>query len=409
MDNHSPTDGYDGKEHPETAEPMPSDLHEAYRRIIELSAKQKTLEERCTAAERIVSLCDIHHAAEMAISKARNRFEAAEAALSFLQQRRMPLPWIFLTEHLRHEGKEQKGLVLTAGSTQLPLQMANRVPFGHNYLGMVAECGHPLPLKNAVNLAPDGLPEIRSEGDGAVIAVPIRDGEEVRGIIAVSGPQESVTEQQSYDLLTCVSKALLLKWNNLRQAEYDSLTGLLTQMLLEPIGERELSYALFRRQDLAVVVTDKNGFKQVNDTWGHAAGSKVLGQAYGKMAANLRRSDFFFRYGGDEGCILLPNCDAEGAKIVAERLRKPLSAFSPNEYLAVNHPMLHDGKNSPDIRIDFAYGIATLSELASQEGSSWIQLQGRREMSPIFHELFNLADKRMYDMKRRMKRRAGDQ
>ena len=73
------------------------------------------------------------------------------------------------------------------------------------------------------------------------------------------------------------------------------------------------------------MMLDLDHFKKLNDTYGHAAGDKAL-QRFTTLCCNaLRTVDIFGRWGGEEFVTLLPETDAEGAVIIAERLRKLVS------------------------------------------------------------------------------------
>jgi diguanylate cyclase (GGDEF)-like protein len=71
---------------------------------------------------------------------------------------------------------------------------------------------------------------------------------------------------------------------------------------------------------LTVLVLDLDHFKEVNDTYGHAAGDAVLGEFARRIRIGLREVDVAFRQGGEEFVVLLPETDAYGGAIVAERL-----------------------------------------------------------------------------------------
>jgi diguanylate cyclase (GGDEF)-like protein len=73
------------------------------------------------------------------------------------------------------------------------------------------------------------------------------------------------------------------------------------------------------------MMLDLDHFKRLNDTYGHAAGDKAL-QRFTTLCCNaLRNIDIFGRWGGEEFVALLPETDAEGAAVIAERLRKTVS------------------------------------------------------------------------------------
>ena len=83
-------------------------------------------------------------------------------------------------------------------------------------------------------------------------------------------------------------------------AHFDILTGLPNRLLLADRLQHGMTQALRRKQNLAVVYIDLDGFKAVNDTWGHATGDKLLIEVAQRMRHALRESDTVARLGGDE-------------------------------------------------------------------------------------------------------------
>lgn len=103
-----------------------------------------------------------------------------------------------------------------------------------------------------------------------------------------------------------------------RLATTDELTGLQNRRQMEK-AFMHLSVAADRQhQALAIVVMDLDHFKQINDRWGHEAGDAVLVHVAELLRNNLRRSDWAFRTGGEEFCLLLPVVGPEGAIKAAE-------------------------------------------------------------------------------------------
>lgn len=105
------------------------------------------------------------------------------------------------------------------------------------------------------------------------------------------------------------------------EATRDHLTGLWNRrMVLEQLG-RELNRARHERRPLCVAMLDLDGFKQINDQFGHPAGDAVLREAAAALRSQLREYDFIGRYGGDEFVCVLPGCDSPVGQAVGERLR----------------------------------------------------------------------------------------
>jgi len=103
-------------------------------------------------------------------------------------------------------------------------------------------------------------------------------------------------------------------------ASIDALTGVATRRAFYERGETEIA-ALGNNSGLAIILFDIDGFKTINDTFGHARGDKVL-QDFGSAALHtLRSTDIVGRLGGDEFCALLPGASVGAAYIAAERIR----------------------------------------------------------------------------------------
>lgn len=105
----------------------------------------------------------------------------------------------------------------------------------------------------------------------------------------------------------------------------DPLTGLSNRRdILEKI---DYQVKLFKRtkEPFALILGDLDNFKQINDIYGHNCGDMVLREVALKMVKLLRGQDTVARWGGEEFLILLPRTNREGARLIAERLRKALS------------------------------------------------------------------------------------
>ncbi|MBI5441390.1 MAG: GGDEF domain-containing protein, partial [Deltaproteobacteria bacterium] len=132
----------------------------------------------------------------------------------------------------------------------------------------------------------------------------------------------------------------------------------------------ELDRARRYGHSVALVFLDLDYFKDVNDTYGHLAGSSVL-QEMGKLIrAHVRKADMAVRYGGDEFVIVLPNTSKAGAFTMASNLRRVLK----------EHYFLAD--EGYRIRVTASFGIAAYPSDAQTKLA-----------------LLRLADKAMYEVK----------
>lgn len=109
-----------------------------------------------------------------------------------------------------------------------------------------------------------------------------------------------------------------------RKALYDDLTDLPNRTLLHDRLAHALEAGQRDEDPLAVLFVDLDDFKAVNDSYGHAAGDRVLSEAAARMSDVLRESETLARLGGDEFVAVLEGADEEGARRVTRRLLQAL-------------------------------------------------------------------------------------
>jgi diguanylate cyclase (GGDEF)-like protein/PAS domain S-box-containing protein len=110
-------------------------------------------------------------------------------------------------------------------------------------------------------------------------------------------------------------------------ASHDGLTHLANRVSFESHLKRLLQSAGENRQRHALVFIDLDRFKAVNDTAGHAAGDALLRELSSLMLSMLRTGDFLARLGGDEFGLLLPDCSAENARHISERIIQSINDY----------------------------------------------------------------------------------
>ncbi|MFI7522556.1 diguanylate cyclase [Micromonospora globbae] len=136
----------------------------------------------------------------------------------------------------------------------------------------------------------------------------------------------------------------------------DPLTGLWNYRYLRESIRREVERASRFGRMLSVLALDLDRFKDVNDTYGHAAGDTVLAEFARRVRGEIREVDLAFRQGGEEFVLLLPETDARGAAIVAERLGAAIRDTSiPVE--------VHAGSPVP-VRVTVSIGVAVYPDHA---------------------------------------------
>lgn len=104
-------------------------------------------------------------------------------------------------------------------------------------------------------------------------------------------------------------------------SQTDSLTGLFNSRHMHELLPVEVDRASRYGRPLALMALDCDNFKSINDTHGHLGGDRVLQTLAHAIGQCVRRSDYAFRYGGEEFVVLLPETDGAAATAIAERLR----------------------------------------------------------------------------------------
>lgn len=110
------------------------------------------------------------------------------------------------------------------------------------------------------------------------------------------------------------------------RANHDALTGLANRTLFHEILRQQLDICKRKNTNIAIIYVDLDGFKVVNDRYGHAAGDEVLCIVAMRLKNLIRGADLAVRLGGDEFAVLLIDAGLEGAQAVSQKLIDGLSA-----------------------------------------------------------------------------------
>ena len=186
------------------------------------------------------------------------------------------------------------------------------------------------------------------------------------------------TEITSYSTrLKSAAKVLLERNEQLEwQANTDVLTGVSNRRHAIEILKRESARACRHGRSLSVALIDLDDFKKINDHHGHDAGDVVLVHAAEMFTSVLRCDDHLSRIGGEEFLVIMPETDAAGAKVVAERLRDVL------------REKIIKSPTGNDIKLTASIGCAAIGCMKSAD--AW-------------QELMTSADRAMYSVKRSTK------
>ena len=155
--------------------------------------------------------------------------------------------------------------------------------------------------------------------------------------------------------MTIIILLLLLRYANafLEPLFKDKLTGAYSKRYSEKLIQEEITSAVKRRKELSLMMLDLDHFKNINDTYGHGFGDKVLSGVSEIIKKSLREQDYFIRYGGEEFIALLPRVAENQALEIAERIRQ---AVSKNEFFNEEKNMF--------VKMTISIGIANLADSA---------------------------------------------
>ncbi len=133
-----------------------------------------------------------------------------------------------------------------------------------------------------------------------------------------------------------------------RLAMVDGLTGVFNRRYMDIILKKEYNRCERYGKPLSVCLLDIDNFKQVNDGRGHQFGDEVLKELAGLLKAAVREEDIVCRYGGEEFLLVLPETEASGATILANRIRQEVK----------KDPFFRDNK------VTFSAGVSTFPSAA---------------------------------------------
>jgi diguanylate cyclase (GGDEF)-like protein len=199
---------------------------------------------------------------------------------------------------------------------------------------------------------------------GAVVAVPLRCRARTIGAVVVLDRGAAVAAPNLGDtvggLVVAALEGPAVALDNaltLRRAEALSVTDDLTQLYnsryLNQVLRREAKRASRSGRPLSLLFVDLDGFKGVNDTHGHLAGSRALVEAAGVIRSSARETDVVARFGGDEFALILPDTGSDGATAVGERLRHRIAAHRFLVSIGL------------DIHLTVSVGVGTLPDVAA--------------------------------------------
>ncbi len=189
-----------------------------------------------------------------------------------------------------------------------------------------------VPLKNSLQL--DNrmqyirIPELNLEVRD-ILAVPLIFSDSLSGALILANKLEGSYSQEDEDvLMDFVFQAFqtIAMHEEIRSlAVTDGLTGLNNHRHFQERLTQEVELANRYKKNLSLLILDIDHFKTFNDVYGHQVGDLVLKAIASIIVEQARKTDFTARYGGEEFVVIMPETGYEGAKILAERLRKKIT------------------------------------------------------------------------------------
>jgi diguanylate cyclase (GGDEF)-like protein len=206
---------------------------------------------------------------------------------------------------------------------------------GEGISGLVAQTGQAM-------LVPDVSAEPRlleqesfRQQRGSFICVPLRiKGREVMGVLNAQKPDPQGFGLGDLDLFQAVANQVAAALENAQLYQRtkelstrDDLTGLFNRRHFFDNLEKEVQRARRYRRVFSLILLDLDDFKGYNDTYGHLKGDEALKEIGRLLLASTRRADIVARFGGEEFVVLLPEINAQGALVVAEKIRTAVEQY----------------------------------------------------------------------------------
>ena len=284
-----------------------------------LGAVRREKEEKARffrALEELNKVTTVAQAAETAVAQARRMCPALDLCA------------VTLAEDRRHRVLAASG---DASGALQELSFADNAGLVSNVVKLGAPLpGRPLGAMDKVLIFDSGT-VVR--GLSALKIFPLRAGEITVGTLVCGARKADAlpeAAQRELSMLALQAAEALVRTRLYGQMEKlattDGLTGLVNRRTFDAQLRARLREAQRYKRPLSLLLLDIDHFKKVNDTHGHPAGDAVLCGVARLAQAKARETDLVARYGGEEMALVLPETDARGALVIAERIRAAVAA-----------------------------------------------------------------------------------
>jgi len=166
------------------------------------------------------------------------------------------------------------------------------------------------------------------------MGVPLFRHDNFIGLLTLDSHQPAAYSKEDANLALSFANSAAIVIENARLFEQtqqmaltDTLTGIFNRRYFYELAQKEFARSKRYQDPLSVIMIDLDHFKNINDRFGHLAGDQVLVQFVQRIQSELRESDIFGRFGGEEFIILLPETNIGDATQVAERLREVTAEY----------------------------------------------------------------------------------
>lgn len=169
---------------------------------------------------------------------------------------------------------------------------------------------------------------------GSIIGIPLKFKGEIVGVMNLSRTVLGRFSRPELRLMELLADHAAVAINNANMhksvtelANTDSVTGLPNRRALDERLQEEWRYASRSDAQFSVVMMDLDGFKSVNDTFGHDVGDELLNSLFNFLAQKMRSSDFLARYGGDELTLVMHGTGLDAAQGVTQKVIDMMNEF----------------------------------------------------------------------------------
>src|SRR6202142_3960707 len=243
----------------------------------------------------------------------------------FAVKLRRAMPYDAIAIYVRHDDELVPEYV---NGDNFRLFASLRIPIGQGLSGWVAQNLKPI-LNGNPSVEPGYLNDASKYSTlNSALAVPLEGLQGVVGVVALYHAEKDFFTSDHLRILLAVSSKMAMAIENAvkyEQAENsavtDYLTGLPNARSLFLQLDRELARSKRDNSSLTVMVSDMDGFKQINDRFGHLEGNRVLRLFAQALKDSCREYDYVARMGGDEFVVVAPGLAADAAGKRAEQLR----------------------------------------------------------------------------------------